>query len=464
MDIEEFDNLINNENISVLNQAIDLYTGEFLEGFYDDWVFALRERLREEYLQILGNILVLDKKAGHYQNALTYGKRILQEDPLQEEVHRELMCLYMALEQPQAALSQFERCCEVLRNELNTNPSKETIKLYEEISQRVTATSSFEQQMVLAPSIDTPSELFMQNLPLIGREEERRIIIDQIDDKLFTGEGCVVQIEGEAGVGKTRLMEEIARDVEWRGAQVLWGRGREKEVSLPFGPLVDAINDAISPLRAEQLCQVVAKPWLQVLKPFLPDLEVMLPQLQSAPALDANQEQNRLLEAIVRFLGEWVKISPLVVILEDLHWFDRDTMDLLPALVSRVSDIGLLLIITYRGEEARMYPPLWEKLQAIDIIGRHTRLFLPRLSASATSELIRRYLGIEREAPIFESRLYQETEGNPLFVLETLRTLYAEGLLIRDIDGDWRTPWDETTLDYAELPLPQEVERVIVRR
>ncbi len=92
------------------------------------------------------------------------------------------------------------------------------------------------------------------------------------------------------------------------------------------------------------------------------------------------------------------------------------------------------------------------------------RRVLSRLDESDTGELIRRSLDLASPAPLFESRLFRETDGNPLFVLETLRALQDEGLLHRDEGGRWITPWDETTTDYAEMPLPTLVEKVITRR
>src|SRR5512143_2313179 len=97
---------------------------------------------------------------------------------------------------------------------------------------------------------------------------------------------------------------------------------------------------------------------------------------------------------------------------------------------------------------------MWDKLQALDHShGVRARLMLARLDAEATGELIRRALGWDKPAPLFENRLYAETAGSPLFVLETLRALYDEGLLRRDERGEWSTAFDESTRDYEELRL-----------
>jgi tetratricopeptide (TPR) repeat protein len=124
----------------------------------------------------------------------------------------------------------------------------------------------------------------------------------------------------------------------------------------------------------------------------------------------------------------------------------------------------VLLIGSFRSGEARERAVAWRALQAIDREGSRQRLELARLSAEETAELVRRGLGLTREAPRFEARLYRETEGNPLFVLETLRALRDGQVLYRGESGEWSTPWDDATTGYAELPLPAEVYQVISRR
>lgn len=220
----------------------------------------------------------------------------------------------------------------------------------------------------------------------------------------------------------------------------------------------------MSPLRAEQLTKLVDPIWLQVLRPLLPNLVAYLTDLSPPAKLDPAQERVRLVEALAHFLSGWAQITPLVLILEDLHWADLDTLEILTRLSQRLDDYGVVILGTYRGEEARAQPAIWERLQALDRAALRGRLTPTRLDAAKTGELIRRSLGLARVAPLFEERLHRETDGNPLFVLETLRTLYDEGLLARDASGEWRTPWDETTRDYAEMPLPPAVERVIARR
>jgi predicted ATPase/DNA-binding SARP family transcriptional activator len=447
---------------SSLSSAVQLYRADFLEAYYDCWALSERERLRELYLEALERLIGRYKQLGDYEQALIYAQRLAIADPLRETVHREIMRLYFALERPESALRQYETCCQVLQVELGITPEPETRALAAEIARgsQLTPLPHLPQVSKTPPLLTAVQGL---NLAMVGRAGERSELLDCVEG-LFEAFGGVILVEGEAGIGKTRLMQEIARDLEWRGGQVLWGRGSQVEITPPYGPLVDALGSGFTSLRANQLSRAVDLLWLQLLKPLIPELALQLPGLPPPPPLKPDQEKTRLWEAFVQVIQGWAEFVPLALILEDLHWADNYTLDILPFLARRLQNTRAAIIGTLRGEEARHFPILWDKLQKIDQAGLRGRLALKPLSEHATGELIRVNLGMSQLAPLFEARLYRETEGNPLFVLETLRALYDEELLRYDDTGAWRTPWDESTTDYAELPLPEAVEQVIIRR
>ncbi|MBN1137829.1 MAG: AAA family ATPase, partial [Anaerolineae bacterium] len=444
-------------------RCVELYQGEFLAGYYEDWAIPERERLWELFLGALEQLVENYKRRGEYRQALAWARRLAREDPWREEAHREAMRLYHLLGRDEDALKQFETCRQILAQELDAEPSPESVVLAREIGQH-----SDDHLVIDLPAMAPPALLALDSaeareLPLVGREAERNALLAHVEG-LMRGRGGVVLVEGEAGVGKTRLLQTIAHDAEWRGAEVLWGAGREIGQATPYGPLVEALSQGLTPLRIGQLDQLVEGFWLQVLAPLLPSLAARFPDLSPAPALDLAQERDRLVAALARLLSGWTEVVPLLLILEDLHWASQDTLDLLGRLVSGTGGRKLLLVGSFRGEEIRTLPGIWKRLQVLDRAGVQRRLELEGLRAEATGELVRHCLGMNSTAPFFEARLYQETRGNPLFVLETLRTLHGEGLLIRDETGDWSTPWDETTTDYAELPLPPAVEQTIARR
>ncbi|MGQ9599301.1 MAG: AAA family ATPase [Anaerolineae bacterium] len=435
--------------------AAELYRGDFLAGYYDDWILIERERLRELFLSALEGLVGGLKARGDYERALIFARRLAGEDPWREEAHREVMRLCHLLGRDGEALKQFEVCRQALRDEFDAEPEPETIALAGEIAQRLPPGTA--PYLPSAPLRLLGSEAGPLELPLVGRADERAALLAHLEAAIH-GMGGLALVEGEAGVGKTRLLQELARDAQWRDAQVLWGQGRETADQSPFGPWAEALNSALSPLRLEQWSQLVAPIWLQVLCPLLPALAAFAPE----PALEPERE--RLVNAFTQLLIACSRAAPLLVILEDLHWADEDSLEMLAALGRRLAAHAVLIVASYRDDEARVRLAAWERLQALRRAGQHEWLRLEPLGAEASGELIRRSLGTGQDAPLFETRLYQETGGNPLFILESLRSLYDEGLLFQDAEGRWGTPWDETTATYADLPLPPAVEQAIARR
>jgi hypothetical protein len=450
--------------VADLSQAVGLYRAE-------------GRRLRELYHQALERLMHLEKRAGHYKQALKHALALTAADPFYEAAHREVMQLYVALGRPQAALAQFDTCRRVLESELGFDPDPATVALAHEVVRRAGTDATPH-----LPRIAPPARPFLSSgmhnvqLPLVGRNAERDQLLTHVEaifkthqagagisrGKPVAPRGGVVLVEGEAGVGKTRLAQEVARDAEWRGALVLWGQVKEREAVPPFDPLVQAVQDGLSRLRATQLALVVEGVWLRVLSQVIPSLIDWLPDLMPPTALEPERE--RLIEALTCCLAGWSQVTPLVLVLEHLHWADAGTLDALGGLARRLRDKSVLIIGNYRDADARMQPQVWEKLRALDRAGLCQRLRLSRLDGPATGELIRRALGLTQPAPLFEERLYRETGGNPLFVLETLRALCEEGILFKNEAGYWSTLFDESTWDYAELSLAPGIERVIAQR
>jgi DNA-binding SARP family transcriptional activator len=124
---------VEESEVEKLASILQLYRGDLLEGFYDDWVLLERERLRALYLNSLAYLMHYEKYHGAYENGLVYGQQILQLDPLREEIQREMIRLYVVNGQRAMAVRQYETCCEVLKNELGIEPMKETKALYTRI-------------------------------------------------------------------------------------------------------------------------------------------------------------------------------------------------------------------------------------------------------------------------------------------------------------------------------------------
>jgi hypothetical protein len=306
-----------------------------MAGFYDDWAVIERERLREMYLIALSQLLEMCKAREAYGEALRYAQRLATKDPLREEGHREVMRLCHLLGRNNEALQQYELCRAVLAEEFGAEPTAATTALYLEITARA---GSAEAAYLPQPPGLLPSPLLegTGQVSLVGREEERRALVGCLEQAIG-GQGGMVLVEGEAGVGKTRLLQEVARDAEWRGAQVLWGQGRELAELPPYGVLGEALRAGLSPLRASQLAQLVDGLWLREASLILPELAEWLPNLPQRVLLEPALQRSRPLEALTRIVLALSQIAPHLLILEDLHWADEATLEALAHLARRLA-------------------------------------------------------------------------------------------------------------------------------
>jgi len=201
-----------------LTRAVELYQGDLLAGFYDDWLFPDQSQLRTKFLTALERLADLAMARSDYETALTLARRLAQESEFDEEAHRRVMRIAVLLGRHNEALRQFEECRRILLEELGTDPSTETVELYE-----ATLADRDAGGRVLPSHEESPLFGDAETAPFVGRETERARFALRLDEVL-EGRGGIVLVEGESGVGKTRLLREVADDARWRGMDVIWGR------------------------------------------------------------------------------------------------------------------------------------------------------------------------------------------------------------------------------------------------
>jgi DNA-binding SARP family transcriptional activator len=427
-------------------RCVEHYHGDFLAGYYDDWVLPEREQLREAFLGTLERLVDGLKAQGDYEEALAHARRLVTEDPLHEEAHREVMRLCHLLGRDNEALQQWHLCREILAEELAAEPSAETTALADEIARRAA-----EGEMPHLPVASRPLSLLDRpdQVPLVGRRVERAELARHLE-LASSGRGGLVFLVGGAGVGKTRLMQEVARDAAWRGFGVSWGHSCELCAPPPYQPLVEMLHDA----DLSHLTEV----WRRELGRLLPDLG------PPPPHAEPEQEKGRLLEALARAFLALGQGAPHLLILEDVHWMESASFEALRVLLPRLPASRLLVVASFRPEELVGQPAAQQSLAALEATRIPQRLELEPLTLTETETLVRQVLGMRQAAPLFSQRLYNGTEGNPFFLTETLRTLVDEGLLQRDEAGEWSTPWDGGTDNYAGLPVPPSITQGIERR
>jgi len=310
-----------------------------------------------------------------------------------------------------------------------------------------------------AAAIEMPDRLRPDmNRPLAGRVRETEALA-QAWKSVMSGERHMTFLAGEPGIGKTRLSAELAGEAHRQGATVLYGRCDE-ELSVPYQPWVEAIAYLVAHLDDAALDSIVASygPELALL---LPQLRWQFPDMRASSTTDAETERYMLLQAVTSCVAAVAAETPVLLVLDDLHWADKQTLTLLRHLFTNISaGSPVMLVGTYRDSDLDGGNPLIDTVAAL-----RRELGVEQLSVEGLDDLEMRQLveiSAERELDDAGQRmaqlLRQETAGNPFFAHEILRNLVETGDLY--LDGDTWVVNDT----FDELALPQSIRDVVGQR
>jgi len=427
LDVDIFERLAaRSDDRSALEEAADLYQGDFLTGFYlkecpvfEEWVVTEQERLRGTAAAVLRALVRLHRNRGDYPLAITYARRLLTLDPWREEVHRELMRLLALGGERSAALAQYRECCRLLESELGLEPLEETDALYAKLA----AGDGDEVPPEMAgPGTGLEALSPGVELPFSGRGEEHAVLI-RAWTAVRTGGGRLTLVEGEVGVGKTRLVEEVSRYVESEGAVVLRGRCYEFGGAVPYQSIAEALR-----------AHLLDSPDLTLPPTYLPELSRLIPELRQCHAdlpewtVGAGEgARQRLFQAVTQCLVTH-PADALLLFLDDLHWADQSTLDLLHFAVRQLGSAPVWIVGTYRPEEVNLRHRLTRLRQGLARDGAVDRVRLEPLAREAVGEIARWLVGQEQAPPLAEV-LYRESEGNPFILTEVVEDLQDLGAL-----------------------------------
>ncbi len=191
----------------------------------------------------------------------------------------------------------------------------------------------------------------LTNTDFVGRQHEIGELSAALDEAL-SGQGRMVMLVGEPGIGKTRTAQELAALAEHRGAQVLWGRCHEGEGAPPYWPWIQAIREYAGYREPERLLSEMG-PGAADIAEIVSAVGEKLPDLEPAPVLEPEQARFRLFDSITTFLKTASQNQPMVLVLDDLHWADRPSLMLLEFLAPELARSRLLVLGTYRRETSR---------------------------------------------------------------------------------------------------------------
>ena len=415
------------ECLPPLTEAVGLYRDDFMAGFglrdsvaFDDWQFFQAESLRRELAGALEKLARGRGALGEWETAVAHARRWLSLDVLHEPAHRMLMTLYAWSDQRAAALRQYRECVRVLDQELGVAPLEETTLLYRAIQENDLPPQptlsergpAVRREAETAPAQTPVAVPFSPDNLLVGRGPEWEALLEAYAS---IGEGGrVVVIEGEAGIGKTRLAEEFVAHAREGGAATVIARCYAGEKNLAYGPFIEGLSAALGRQSGGRLADLPAVS-LEEAARLLPDLS---PDSSPVPPLDTPGARSRFFAEVIRVLQAILNGPPPgVLFLDDLHWADDASLGLLNYLIRRLDDKPLCVLLTWRTEDVPEGNRLRELLAGARRSGAATVLALERLSPESVEELVGNAVP---DAAMLGPRLSDETEGLPLFLAEYL--------------------------------------------
>jgi DNA-binding SARP family transcriptional activator len=444
VDVAQFEKLVRRGTPDALQDAVALYHGPLLDGFrvdeapFDEWLQTERARLHELAVDALRRVVARDERSGRLDEAVHAATRLVALDPLQEDVHRTLMRLHARQGRRAAALRQYQTCVAFLQKELGVEPEPDTKRLYLEILQRPVAQG---RRAVRAGAVaPTRPARAAADSPLIGRDTEHAQLRQRLREA-WRGRGHVVLVRGEPGIGKSRLVDELAAGAMASGARVIVGHAYESGQILPFRPWVDA-------LRTGRVAAQIAEGGVGS-GAIRHELARLFPELAGggAPPAITAEGHLRLFETIDALVAELARQAPLLLVLEDLQWADDLSLRLLVFVTRHLADRSVLVVGTYReGEEPESLRRATAELATLAHV---ETLAVGGLSQAATAALVRALARVGHHAGALAeviANVWSLSEGSPFVIVETMRALH-----------DGRVP-------DAGVELPRRVREMIATR
>ena len=446
VDTREFDRLSASD--SSLGAAVDLYGGDLLEGIYEDWVLGERERYHVRYLAALSRVALLKRESGDLDHAVDYARRLLNLEPLREDLLRFLMTLRYQAGDRAGALQEFDRFVRTLGRELRAEPMPETVALQRAIDANAPLPALPSPPPMVSDEVSGLPSPTPTRLPFVGRAVELAQLTTRWA-RAARGQGGIVFVSGESGIGKSRLVSEAAFLAERQGGRVLYGTTAPSEPH-PYEVVSAVLRRALPYLGDLPLKDVT---WSS-LGLILPELRSLRPSLPTPAALDPARERQRLFQAVLDVIEALARVRPLMLILEDLHWAGSSTVDLLGFLALHLAGRPVLAVATYREEQVGRAHPLRGLRRDLLRSRLAQQISLRRLALPDVEDLIG-HLAVESyDASTLARELFGESEGLPLFLAERLSA-------VTETSGAGSASWP---VELLRREIPRSVEDAILAR
>ena len=394
-------------------RAVELYTGDLLPECYEDFLAAHRRRLHSIQSGCLDRLIMQSRQAQDYYTALHYANALRLHDPWREDAVRAVIELKYRLGDRSGALAEYDDFTQRLRTDLDVEPMPETTAVYRSVLQGAPL-------QLATPHGDSLAETRSYPLPMVGRSEELSYL-RAAWERAAGARGSAVLIGGEAGIGKSRLLDHFRIAVEKLGARALLGATSPVEAQ-PYQAFAEALRFAIpmiSPLRLDERD-----------KQLLP---LMLPELRDGDvATVSNTDRERFFDAVLHVVRGLAHERPLLFAVEDLHWAGAGTLLLFQHVAQRISDAPVLLIGTYREEQAIAGSPLRDIVRALQRTRHLTPIMLGRFSDAEVGTLVSAAFPDSPSIEAYTRRFFDLSEGNPLLLCEAIRDTLEAGWSVHD--------------------------------
>lgn len=489
-----------------LQEAVEIYSGELLKGFslsdsppFEEWLLLSRERYNRLYTDLLQQLVVTFAEQQKYENAIPYYQRWIENDPYQEDAHFGLIQMLAQVGRRSEAIAHFDKCSAFLRDALNVAPTHKLLVLMKQIRAGMVAPLVYSQgngqcipttkpiEVILeqnVPSARRNSPYPIDPVPLLARDQELTRLNELLKSTL-TGHGQVTFITGEAGRGKTALVQAFCQAAQARHEDLIVVGGScnpHAGVGAPYAPFREIMavltNDMesigeqgiASSMQAARLWDLfpsvvqaileVGPALIDVLAPALPLLKQIekIPdgsrwlkhihtQFQhkySMPQSPAMQ-QSLLCTQYMCVLERLAQQHPIILVLDHLQWADVDTIDMLAYIGIHAQNLRILIIGCYRPSELLLGQmsggdnDCHALLPIIDELTRQFGNIEIALERDSDLEFVNAYLDFmpHRFDIGFRQLIDRTTAGNPLFVHELITSMRIHATLAQDKDGYW---------------------------
>ena len=440
-------------------RAAAFHVPRFLDGFsirhaplFDEWVATTRTRLLRQYHQVLGRQAREAMSQWRWREAVELADRWLASDPVSDDAaHLAIEARYLAGDRG-AALARFAEYKELLERETGCEPSR----VLQTLVRRVEADRASRETRPISEEWYMHAPAFEGSL--VGREAQWKALATAWR-RVGRGQGRIALIEGEPGVGKSRLAAEFLRWLVAEGGTVLRGRCYDRRAGIPYEPVVEVLRDALD---APGLAGT-APEWLMETTRLVPEIRDRFPAL---PATVNGGEGWRLFEGVAQVLAALAVERPVAIVVDDLQWCDEDTSNLLRFLTRRLERSPVLWLGLLALGEVERDAPASRLCRALRAKSQAEVVTLSALSEEEVWQLLREmgHLSSPTGGRRFAARLFRVTAGNPFYLIELLKTMFAQGLLAKDEKtGEW-TVAPEVAGTTREVPVSQTVQDVIAER